>query len=133
MPRMRWLRSITVVTAFSTVTAIACVHSVPPALAASVIVMFKPGVVSLPAGTTKVSIDEAIYSPVQLESSLSGMGVDSLTVAFPGFDLADTLVTLPSGEQVDAPNQSLIYTLSLESGANADPVIALLNASSDVV
>ena len=98
-----------------------------------IVVMFRPGVVQIPAGSTGCTLDEATISTVSLENILYSIVPDSIVLAAPTFDRADTLRIGSEGQAVPSLDWSLVHRLLMPAGSNRDSLCTVLSQSPDVV
>src|SRR5262249_10211056 len=97
-----------------------------------IVVMFRPGVVQMPAGATGCTLDEATISSVGLENVLYSIMPDSIVLAMPSFNRADTLRIGSEGQTIYSLDWSLVHRLLMPSGSNRDSMCVILSQSSDV-
>ena len=97
-----------------------------------VIAMFRPGTLILPAGSDSGTVDEATIPIIELENGLTSLGIEMITKAFPGFNLADTLEVTAEGDTLRLTNWGNVFVLRLPVGASTGAAAATLEASGTV-
>jgi subtilisin family serine protease len=98
-----------------------------------VIVMFRPGVVSLLGSSIGGPLDSVVISPWTTANTLRTHRVLRLDKANPSFTLADTLQESRAGDIVTVPNEFDIYVLTLEDTSLVAGLVDSLEADPWVV
>ena len=99
----------------------------------TVTVMFQPGVAHLPQGMTKCAVNDASFSSGDVSLLLEDFGVDSIAMALPDFDPADSMAVASTGEVVKLTDWSALYTVRPAIGMVADSLIVSLNQMTGIV
>ena len=98
-----------------------------------IIVMFKPGVISLPEGSTKTPLDSVIITAPAVDSVLTHFNPELILKGFPEHDPVDTIAISPDGQVIKKLDLSLIYKIRLPEGVSRDSLIGILETLPEVI
>ncbi|UCE65258.1 MAG: S8 family peptidase, partial [Candidatus Zixiibacteriota bacterium] len=99
-----------------------------------VITMFQEGVVEMPGGAESAEVSEVNFEPEIIKDILLAHTAEVISVAFPDFDLADTLIESPRfpGLFAKQGRLDLIYRIQLKEEALRDELNAALEELDEV-
>jgi hypothetical protein len=99
-----------------------------------IITMFKDGVVEMPGGAESADVAEVDFEPEIIKDILLEHTAEVISVAFPDFDLADTLIESPRfpGLFAKQARLDLIYRIQLKEEALRDDLNAALKQLDEV-
>lgn len=98
-----------------------------------IIVMFRPGVIELPAGITEATLAQVIFTQIDVQNALEMRDTELIIKAFSNFQLSDTLGISRTGEVVRLTNRSNIYKIRFGVGENISHVAADLSTFPSVI
>jgi subtilisin family serine protease len=96
------------------------------------LVMFQPGVVTVPAGRETGPPDAFTVASPTLSSALGASRVEALARVIPDFQAEDRFSSLASGKTVELTDWSRVYLLRVPTEAERDKLIEVLNALPEV-
>ena len=107
--------------------------SSPSEIQREIIVMFKPGVISLPVGRISAPLDSVIINPTTIRSVLTLFNPQLIIKGFPEHDPADTVAISETGQVIKKLDLSLVYKIRLPEGVNRDALIRILKTIPEVI
>jgi len=97
-----------------------------------VLVLTHPGAVVFPPEETEVTLGQIQASQALMEC-LQSIGVQTVSMAMPDFDPADTAEVAPDGGIARLPDFSNLFILRLPTGNDRDSSVELLEQQDEVV
>lgn len=98
-----------------------------------IIVMFRPGVISMPEGSLRAPLDSVLVTSSAVQSALTQFNPELILKGFPEHDPADTIAFNEFGQLVKKLDLSRIYKIRLPEGINRDSLITILSAIPEVI
>lgn len=98
-----------------------------------VLVMFQPGVVTMPDKSATADVSASTLQSVPALDVISAYGVKELARAFPEFDKSQLIAKNRSGQTVQLADMSEVYVLVVPDGQNPDDLARKLSQVKGVV